>query len=857
MNDKIITLENLSTYNDLIKEYIKTHGGSNSAYNYKGSCLFAELPSVNNPGDVWNIEDDFTLDGKNYIAGTHVAWNGTGWDPLSGSIDLSSKQDVMQYETMPPAIASSLGKIVQYIGEDTAQFTNGYYYKLDWDSSDLKWKPLQTFKTPEVSHIVSTSTGQVIIDLDSSSSFEEINYLEGSSISKLFVRADSSKNAIGFDGPFLSIRHLKRWSEAGESEALCEIERILEASSGGGSRLGIQKTVVRKRSSASIGIIVVDDVVYTTAYYVSLNGSPTLSGNWTFTHSPSSSEDPVNDNNLATKHYVDSKNTIMIPGQIFDLDSTSTSQEIYSLFDGKEGFEEFLERVSDGDTVVSIVYPSSDDREIYPAYVFYSPVANVLKIVEYFDGVQRCIELHHNGVDWYVDTDPKETSFTANMVSDFIFYLQPSDSESTIISNFGGRERFNKFLEYVSNRDQVVGVYYESSADREIYPAFVSYLSQNSPQSLTITKYFDGSMQTLYMMNDGSRWKVVYNVPENIGNIILDSSIFNLTTTSSESNIYDCFEGKDRLEAIIKRVQEGKEFVTITYSDSSTVEVNPAFIKYEDNAMPIRLVIREYVEGVEKSLCIGKDSENSSWRVIENSTKTYVDSGSVLTKTNTTSYTPTQDYHPATKKYVDDTVSASKTIPTITIALNQVVSQDPLKVLLTNEQAAILNDTKNSVVLFDASVLDPLMKGYVYVNSHATLPGDNNTQIEIVNYCLDLPYYSGAGTLSSVSKGLLYFEKATKYLTFSAKALASNDDVTSALNFYSQNIVAPLYSDLSTYVVGDYVIYSGVLYRCTTAIPVAESWNASHWTSVRVVSEISSGAAIPSATSSEINALFE
>jgi hypothetical protein len=30
----------------------------------------------------------------------------------------------------------------------------------------------------------------------------------------------------------------------------------------------------------------------------------------------------------------------------------------------------------------------------------------------------------------------------------------------------------------------------------------------------------------------------------------------------------------------------------------------------------------------------------------------------VLTKTNTTSYTPSANYNPATKKYVDDSVSA-------------------------------------------------------------------------------------------------------------------------------------------------------------------------------------------------------
>ena len=43
-------------------------------------------------------------------------------------------------------------------------------------------------------------------------------------------------------------------------------------------------------------------------------------------------------------------------------------------------------------------------------------------------------------------------------------------------------------------------------------------------------------------------------------------------------------------------------------------------------------------------------------------TKKYVDDNSVsasevLTKTNTNSYTPTSDYHPATKKFVEDQIS--------------------------------------------------------------------------------------------------------------------------------------------------------------------------------------------------------
>lgn len=39
-------------------------------------------------------------------------------------------------------------------------------------------------------------------------------------------------------------------------------------------------------------------------------------------------------------------------------------------------------------------------------------------------------------------------------------------------------------------------------------------------------------------------------------------------------------------------------------------------------------------------------------------TNLYIGRGHVLDKYNTAEYTPTKDYHPATKKYVDDTISA-------------------------------------------------------------------------------------------------------------------------------------------------------------------------------------------------------
>lgn len=75
---------------DEIKE-LSGGGGGTNVYTYKGSCTFENLPTSGQvAGDVWNITNDFELDGKPYPAGTNVAWDGTGWDALAGSVDLSN-----------------------------------------------------------------------------------------------------------------------------------------------------------------------------------------------------------------------------------------------------------------------------------------------------------------------------------------------------------------------------------------------------------------------------------------------------------------------------------------------------------------------------------------------------------------------------------------------------------------------------------------------------------------------------------------------------------------------------------------------------------------------------------------------
>ena len=77
-------------------------------YRYKGSvATYADLPSTHDVGDVYNVVAAY----GDYPAGTNFAWNGTEWDALGGSIDLSAY--VEESELAPIAKSGSLADATQ------------------------------------------------------------------------------------------------------------------------------------------------------------------------------------------------------------------------------------------------------------------------------------------------------------------------------------------------------------------------------------------------------------------------------------------------------------------------------------------------------------------------------------------------------------------------------------------------------------------------------------------------------------------------------------------------------------------------------------------------------------------------
>lgn len=79
-----------------------------------------------------------------------------------------------------------------------------------------------------------------------------------------------------------------------------------------------------------------------------------------------------------------------------------------------------------------------------------------------------------------------------------------------------------------------------------------------------------------------------------------------------------------------------------------------------------------------------------------------------------------------------------------------------------------------------------------------------------------------------------------------ADALNNYDDGIEHIEDYlasdeSQSNIADAYDETATYSVGDYVIFEGNLYKCTTAVTVAEEFDSDKWTQVVVTDEMGQG----------------
>ena len=109
------TLDLVSDPQVITWEDLKANIGLASVYTYKGQ--------VNTIADLDNIQDPSVGDTYDVAENDHnYAWNGTAWDDLGGS-------QTIQVSELPTATLENVGKVYEYVGATTEDYTNGYFYQ--------------------------------------------------------------------------------------------------------------------------------------------------------------------------------------------------------------------------------------------------------------------------------------------------------------------------------------------------------------------------------------------------------------------------------------------------------------------------------------------------------------------------------------------------------------------------------------------------------------------------------------------------------------------------------------------------------------------------------------------------------
>jgi len=141
--------------------------------------------------------------------------------------------------------------------------------------------------------------------------------------------------------------------------------------------------------------------------------------------------------------------------------------------------------------------------------------------------------------------------------------------------------------------------------------------------------------------------------------IVLPREILDLTGSSSSEEIFATFGGIDKYKDLLEKLSANNYLVQIGEPSLGSLRhiytLVEYSVKFASNKQSGALSLNIYNEDRQlRRLHFYLEDNGTTARCGEASTFQLVKDSDVLTKTNTSSFTPTGDYQPATKKYVDN-----------------------------------------------------------------------------------------------------------------------------------------------------------------------------------------------------------
>lgn len=233
-----------------------------------------------------------------------------------------------------------------------------------------------------------------------------------------------------------------------------------------------------------------------------------------------------------------------------------------------------------------------------------------------------------------------------------VLNLSNSSSSEDILNAFGGKETFIALCEKIYGRDVVCVCQGFASDDENMKTGYVT-------QAISC-KHIDAENAILmFLINiDNVSHRLMINCVDGTASfskttvddasvILLPDDVNSIEQNYSSKQIFDAFGGKDAYNGYVSKITQ-KSVVKIGSAlyavsqvlGSSYTDENNSQLVVQTIAMNVIKYIQVTVTGGTAKAIVGK------WDV--------VDAAKILTKDNTTAYTPTQNYHPATKKYADN-----------------------------------------------------------------------------------------------------------------------------------------------------------------------------------------------------------
>ena len=231
-----------------------------------------------------------------------------------------------------------------------------------------------------------------------------------------------------------------------------------------------------------------------------------------------------------------------------------------------------------------------------------------------------------------------------------VLNLSNSSSSEDILNAFGGKETFIALCEKIYGRD-VVCVCQGFASDENMKIGYVTqaisckYIDAENAILMLLINIDNVSHRLMINCVDGTA-SFSKTTMDDASVILLPDDVNSIEQNYSSKQIFDAFGGKDAYNGYVSKITQksvikiGDALYAVSQVlGSSYTDENNSQLVVQTIAMNVIKYIQVTVTGGTAKAIVGK------WNI--------VDAAKILTKDNATAYTPTQNYHPATKKYAD------------------------------------------------------------------------------------------------------------------------------------------------------------------------------------------------------------